>query len=359
MGWLLRLALTILVVILIIEPEPAPAPTLALAPAPAPPPPPAPARPIFTAPPMLVTLPPEPGGNLGPCPASEPPRDPDVAIALERADLIGATAARRRPGWLAAWSTTAIYLSTDDGRSFAEVLPGPGVVRDVAIDCHGRVFAMRDEGLFGVRHGSRESWQVLRQFERDDAEYYDDRGPRLAADGGLVALAGARVGDINDGLLLTSVDGAATWKEHRVGVQGSWEGTVAMNIDGRGQLRMLSQWGDCMVDGTEGHRFDPATGRLHGTHAYDPYLNTAVITDAGWVYAPWCETAAAPCVWDARGQVVEAPRVPVAIRQRLHPGDHMLAQPVDHGGRVLGIEDGRLVRWSARRDPPPPPPQSE
>src|SRR5689334_3607928 len=100
MGWLLRLALTVLVVILIIDPEPAPAPapTLALAPALAPAPAPAPARPIFTAPPMLVTLPPEPGGNLGPCPASEPPRDPDVAIALDRADLIGATAARRRPG---------------------------------------------------------------------------------------------------------------------------------------------------------------------------------------------------------------------------------------------------------------------
>jgi hypothetical protein len=307
---------------------------------------------------MVVTLPPEPGGNLGPCPATEPPRDADVALALDRADLIGATAARHRPGWLAAWSTSTVYLSTDDGRSFTEVLPAPGVVHDVAIDCHGRVFAMRDAGMFGARHGSRESWQVLRQFDLEDAAYYSDRDPRLAANGGLVALAGAHVGEINRGLLLTSIDGGATWKEHEIGVEGSWEGTVAMNVDARGQLRMLSQWGDCMVDGTDGHRFDPVTGRLHRTHEYDPYLHSAVITDAGWVYAPWCETAG-PCIWDARGRQVTSPRMPVAIRQRLHAGDDLLTQPVDHGGRVLGIEDGRLVRWSPRRDPPPPPPQSE
>ncbi len=352
MGWLLRTAamcaLAALIAAMVAEPREAP-PAVMPAPAPTAPPAPTVVRPVYASPPMVITLPPEPGGALGPCPATEPPRDASVPIALDRTDLVGATAARHRAGWLAGWSSTDIYLSTDDGRSFARVLEGPGQVRGVAIDCHGRVFALRDGGLVGVRHGNRESWQVLARFQPGpDDEYYDDRAPTLVADGGVVAIAGATREDINEGLLMASVDGGATWKDYALGVPGSWEGIVAMNVDARGRVRLLSQWGDCMVDGSQGHIYDPARG-LRATHEYDPYLHAAFITDGGWVFAPSCETADAPCAWDARGRPVEAPRISATVRERLRPGDRMLAQPVDHGGRVLALEEGRLIRWSRRQ----------
>ncbi len=348
-------------------------------PVPEPAPPPAPI--------ILQAQPPGAAGELGPCPPAEPPRDPavgqpwpDVLDGHLVEPLLGATASRSRAGWLAAWTGDTILLSTDDGRSFSAVLPGPGQVRGVAIDCHGRVFALRDDGLLGVRHGDRESWQVIDRFSQATFSENLDRAPHLAADGGVIALAGSIRDDINVGVLLLSTDGGLHWTARDLQVPGSWEGVVDLAIDRQGTVRVLSRWGDCMVEGSRLTTFD-ARGAAGTVHDLDPHLEAGAASGDGWVHAPcggqelcaWTASGADrsvtvpplavpdPEVVDPepeivggidfalarfRGQVVRLQRGRARL---LGEGAHLdQAFAVDHGGRLLGLKDGRLARWSPR-----------
>jgi hypothetical protein len=242
------------------------------------------------------------GTDVGPCGAPDLPDDAPVGTAtadegdtrvLDGEALIGATASAARHGALATWTDDTLFVSSDDGQHFAPVLPGPGAVRAAAIDCHGRVFALRVVSdpdaedaasapvqlLVGVRQGSHEAWRSL--------DFLTDRaggGPRLVADGGVVAIAGTVAGDIDDGVLAVSTDGGASWRFDPLDVPGSWEGAAAIDVDRRGVVRVLSRWGDCMTDGSTLTRFDARTGVSTSTAVAAYPRGPSALDGDGWAY---------------------------------------------------------------------------
>jgi hypothetical protein len=118
-----------------------------------------------------------PFDDPGPCTEPDPPKDQRIGVSVGEGpwfdhvlgayDLDGVAVSSRRHGLIAAWSSERILLSDDDGRTFEEILTGPGPVRGVAIDCHGRVFALRggyerhDVHHLGVRSGADEAWRRI------------------------------------------------------------------------------------------------------------------------------------------------------------------------------------------------------
>lgn len=346
--------------------------------------------------------------DLGPCPPAVASGDRPVGTAsVEPAadgsddgeSLVGAAVSAGRHGVLAVWTERSVSYSTDDGASFDDVLFGPGSVRSVAVDCHGRVYALRTSGgeaeadeegakatprapartMLGVRAGSREAWRTI-DFFADDG----DRGPRLAAEAGVVALAGAVAGDDTDGLLAVSRDGGATWRFDPLEVGGSWEGLVAVAVDPRGMVRVLSRWGDCDAEHSTLTRFDPASGASSKTDLEPYFRSPAAIEGAGgWVYGVDAPCAGV-CGWagegpaaefqppradwrpsgDAEDEVTlvsdgrtvyalaggELARLRHGRARRVAAGVAMeRALAADGEGRILGVSAaGGLVRWSSR-----------
>jgi hypothetical protein len=253
--------------------------------------------------PSIVMAPPAAPPALGPCPATgrgdehpvgtSAPED-DVLRQLDGETLIGATAAATRHGALATWTEDTIFHSSDDGRSFTPVLFGPGTVRAVAIDCHGRVFALRALAprdpdvelaagvaipmILGVRHGAYEAWRSIDVFADDHW------GPHIAADGVVVAIAGAAVGDMDDGVLAVSADAGATWRFDPLDVGGGWEGVAAMDVDRHGVVRVHSRWGDCRDSGSTLTRFDPETGTSTSTEIAVYPSGPSVLDAGGRIY---------------------------------------------------------------------------
>jgi hypothetical protein len=360
----------------------------------------APARPAIIMPPAApVTT------ELGPCPAVGSGDDRPVGTAtvdrenlrqLDGETLVGATAAATRHGALATWTEDTIFHSSDDGQHFEPVLFGPGVVRAVAIDCHGRVFALRVLAprdpdvevaatvpvpmLLGVRHGTRDVWRSVDGFADDS------RGPRLIADGGVVAVAGAAHGGMDEGLLAVSADAGASWRFDPLDVGGSWEGAAAMDADRRGVVRVHSRWGDCGREGSTLTRLDPATGTRTTTEIAVYPRGSSAFDGDGRIYGRgWsCDGL---CTWlgEAEGRPVLGWPTPAAITApdddeepeldlvgdgatvyafehgELYGlrGEHAhwaasdlpmtRALAVDAAGRVLGLTaDDDLVRWSPR-----------
>jgi len=339
----------------VVPPQPAPPPTPATAP-------PMDARP--SAPVAAATT----WADLGPCPAADGPDDRPIGTAspdegdsrrLDDEPLIGAAVSAARHGALAIWTEDAILFSNDDGRRFDPVLFGPGKVRAAAVDCHGRVFALRvlDDGdaesapartMLGVRQGAREGWRSVDFFTE-----HEDRGPRLAANGGVVAIVGPVAGDINDGLLAVSADGGATWRFDPLEVPGSWEGAAAIDIDPRGVVRVLSRWGDCMSDGSTLTRFDPATGVSTSTAVESYPQGLSALDGGGWVYGSdgSCDGL---CGWLGEG----AERSLTAWRSARLGDDERTVDVVGDGTTVYALWSGELARlqngrarWIAGRLP--------
>jgi hypothetical protein len=344
------------------------------------------------------------GADLGPCGAPDVPDDSPIGTAtadeggtrvLDGEDLIGAAASPVRHGALVTWTDDTIFVSSDDGEHFTAVLPGPGAVRDAAVDCHGRVFALRVAGdpdaeaaasgpvrlMVGVRQGSHEAWRSV-DFLTDAG-----RGPRLVAGGGVVAIAGSVAGDTSDGVLAVSTDGGASWRFDPLDVPGSWEGAAAIDVDRSGIVRVLSRWGDCMADGSTLTRFDARTGDSTSIAVAAYPRGLAALGGGGWAYGT--DAGEALSAWlgesdrrdltgwrparpgdddagsedgEATVDVVGDGATVYALRRGelawLHEGAaYRVAGPLpiaratalDRAGRVLGLTaDRALVRWSPR-----------
>jgi hypothetical protein len=90
---------------------------------------------------------------------------------------------------LAAWSSDALHISTDEGASFHRVLDHDGAIGDVAFDCHGRLHVLRGNGELGTYdpRSETERWTRVATFwSRGDKV---DTG-RLILDGAGVAVIG-------------------------------------------------------------------------------------------------------------------------------------------------------------------------
>lgn len=125
-------------------------------------------------------------------------RPPKLPVAITQL-----YAAPTNAGWLVAYNADRAFLSTDAGATFERVLDGKGKIRDVGIDCFGRLAVVRTGGV-GVREGSREHWRALPGLALDGTLAVLGGGPDLVVVG-LAAKIDARA------RLASSSDLGATW----------------------------------------------------------------------------------------------------------------------------------------------------
>ncbi len=389
----------------------APAPLLPLAcpevvaaptpPAPAPPPP----------PPPIAEPEPEPEPPLS-CPEPDPVRDSAAGKPLARflpldqyADdyqpAIGITASPTRHGLLAVWSRHKIWLSLDDGKSFAAVLDGPGAVADVTIDCRDRLVAVRGEpqreeseqpgrARLGIRDAAGdERWRELPagfplSIAPDDGRWRPS-GPIVAASPSWIGV----VTEIADGDVLTRIgltgDDGATWKYLDLGELSDIDKQLHIAADG--SLRAAMAWSDCSWEGVELYTGDADTTSI--THLAPPERRpsySARFGADGWLYSAeydgcgkrtgedsLCALAPNSKRWRRVRkisdqtfpplQLADNGRVTLAVVDlellRLHRGrlaatlardvpELLDRLAVDSDGRALGLISGHLVRHSPR-----------
>ena len=240
------------------------------------------------APVVVVPAAPDPRFGQGSCPGRDAPRDPVVGQRygeddgenlrlLDAHELTGVAVSPRRHGYIAAWHRDSIFYSDDDGRSFREVLRGPGRVYDVVVDCRGAVFALRgteDGFMLGYAHSREQWWRQVnlrdKEFARaddgnDDAHSFDRVS--LAAGGGWVAIIAPVTffGLEHEGThtaIAVSDDGGTRWSYLNIPQTGVVEYADVTSIDDHGRLRLLELEGDCMYDGTALETFQLNSGEI-------------------------------------------------------------------------------------------------
>lgn len=354
-----------------------------------------------------------PGFGPGSCPAPDAARDSRAGVALTDVPelagyhedyglLAGVATSAARHGVIAVWTRSSVLLSTDDGKTFQTVLDGPGAVSDVAVDCRGRVFALRGHRRLGVRDGERERWHTLdftgyeswSEAERleaeglapesEHAEWYTNRlAPRIAAGGGYIGWFGAVSPDGLTGRLALSDDGGASWRFRDVEFS---DGAAHLTLSPEGHVQLTAAWFDCM-SGAESMYTGPADADLVITPTPDIEAG-ALLAGDGWAYTtfarcadgdqdgaseqPVCALAPGGGHWratnlaagdDANLSLASNGRVSLGVVDRavvrLKRGKLTVlakdvpvgfsAESVDSSGRLLGLLHGHLVRWSKRQ----------
>ncbi len=156
------------------------------------------------------------GGRRASCP---PPRTEAPRIIPPELDepIENVQPAVSNAGWIAAWNTEHVFVSTDAGASFSRVLDGPGAVRDVDFDCHGNVIVLRG-ALVGMRSGPREHWRSIPGVQLADKKYGvsdESEPPHVSIIGGGpdLAVAGHEIDhDSDKARLAVSEDLGESWR---------------------------------------------------------------------------------------------------------------------------------------------------
>lgn len=124
-----------------------------------------------------------------PVPAPEP--EPD---AFTRPPVRGVAVARHDSRLRVAWTERDVFVSTDSGAYFEQVLERAGAVSDAAFDDRGRLHVLRADGWLGVLDEDaegQETWTFVGRFLDPDAtDGYSSQRPRLVMDGGIAAVIG-------------------------------------------------------------------------------------------------------------------------------------------------------------------------
>jgi hypothetical protein len=217
-----------------------------------PPVPVAPAPPEAAPPPATPLLPSAPPATLRPsCPpmgtiAAQLPKDHVLPRGVNRVVTSWTNAA-----WLAAFDDEHVFVSTDGGLSFEQVLDGPGAVRDVTFDCFGRPVVLRDGNRVGVRDQSREQWRSVPGMGTDDGS------PNALIGGGPdVLVVGVDNSDTWHARVAVSADLGATWWYRDLA--DYWEqSTVAGHQNTDGSIDVAITTADCMTDLTTWVRIGP------------------------------------------------------------------------------------------------------
>lgn len=129
-----------------------------------------------------------------------------------------------------------VRVSRDGGVSFREALAHPGRVRSVAVDCGGRVYALRGYDRIGVLDNGRERWHALPSFEpmAADMDDLEDEETRIATGGGYVVVLGRKRNTEGQGYLAVSDDHGVRWRFHEL---REFSGIESLAIDTHGVLR--------------------------------------------------------------------------------------------------------------------------
>lgn len=215
----------------VVTPAPTLAPTPASLPAPA----------LAAAPPATIR------------PSCPPPRTDAAAVKRDLPRGVNhVTTAWTNAGWLAAWSEQTLYVSTDSGATFNQVLDGPGTIADVTFDCFGHPVVLRDGGAIGIRDQNREQWRTVPGMRTDE-----DAPKALVGGGPDVLVVGVDNGaDTWHARVAVSADLGATWWYRDLA--DYWESSsVTGHQDADGTINIAITTADCMSDPTSWVRIGP------------------------------------------------------------------------------------------------------
>lgn len=176
-------------------------------------------------------------------PSCPPPRTdaPRAKTLAPPQDVHAVTASYTNAGWIAAWNTEHVFVSTDAGKTFARVLDGPGQVDAVTFDCYGNVAVLRDHQL-GIRDGTREHWQRVPGLrgEEDDPAVLIGGGPDIV-------VIGTGDADTWQARLAVTPDRGATWWYRDL--VDYWESSEASGYQADdGTIHVALTTADCMSD---------------------------------------------------------------------------------------------------------------
>lgn len=207
-------------------------------------------------------------------------------------------------GWIAAWNEEHVFVSMDAGASWQQAFDGPGGIRDVDFDCHGRAVVVRGDRL-GVREGSEERWYPLHHF--DLSESYSRAS--VIGGGPDIAVVGVPRGDDLKARLAISRDGGATWELRALAE--NWEGDRVVgrqHEDGR-ILAMLPQ-PDCMSTYAWIFEYRDGVVTPHETNlgANLAFAGDVIVAARGWQRVAGAELHDHAGIGDGYPTVIEGPR---------------------------------------------------
>jgi hypothetical protein len=302
--------------------------------------------------------------SLPPPPAPAPP--PGRAVARIRR-YQGIAAPRDQRATLALWTTDEVLLSRDDGASFTPALGGGGEVRGVAFGAGGTLFVLRDQ------------LGVLRSDGRALRRDVPLAGPvhQVGFGGGRVVVIGLAKPDDTRPTVASSANEGRTWTLRELPAWGNDHNEVVVQADGRVDYMGGSE-ASCggghqyhwrgHVDGRDFTEVDwplDAPGQFRigpGGWTYAPvacdepsprHENLCAVSPAGKAIAvalvrtkdpPEGDLVIGPgvAIWGERLLRVDGAKLSDLARA---PGG--IAQvTVDAEGRVLGIAEGRALRWA-------------
>lgn len=176
--------------------------------------------------------------------------------------LRGVAASATRHGVLAVWTERAIFVSRDDGRTFARTLDGPGAVNRVQVDCHGRVIALRGRNMLGIDDGDTQRHRALpfgQLVHEPESTHRYEPPVTMAAGGRYIGWVGNLVLDQHLHLAITD-DLGATWSFIELGQYELNEHDLAIATNGR--MRLYLTQGERCGEEAFAYRGDARRGTL-------------------------------------------------------------------------------------------------
>ncbi len=184
-------------------------------------------------------------------PSCPPPsRDADWVKPDLPADIEHVQPSPSNAGWIAAWSRTAIYASTDAGATFHRVLDGDTPVIGASFDCFGRVVALRGRSV-GIRDGDRERWMRVPGLRALDMSSPWVQGGVLGGGPDVVVVGVAAEIDGWQGRIAISHDLGATWTYHDPAGDFEPPAKLRGRQDADGTIHAGTASADCMDDDLE------------------------------------------------------------------------------------------------------------
>jgi hypothetical protein len=283
---------------------------------------------------------------------------------------------------IAVASKDRVWISRDDGATFAPALDHAGEVTDLFVDADGTVYANRD-GVLGVARARDERWSELPHLDGRllDAVTLPSGAVMVVAEQWGVGTVAAQAGDAGyhtlvggdqwnalaaalspsaDARLLVSertAEHAWSAPELHVGDRVAWRGRYD---DAVGYLRASTPCAGLAGDALWIVQRDPMPlstttlpSRLLAVGA-DGHEHTVVLANVDLEAARvTCSIVGSPRAAYASFQIDgQAPRLFLldAVAHHATPldgGDTFDLRAVDHAGRALGLDDGALVRRGA------------
>ena len=261
-----------------------------------------------------------------PAPRTDAPRAKDVHPPQ---DVNRVVASRTNAGWIAAWDEHKVLVSTDAGKTFMQMLDGPGEVDDVTFDCFGRAIVLRGKKWLGIRDGAREAWREVPGLAADD------NNTRALLGGGPDALV-VGISDAGHGVRLAATsDLGASWWFRDVADYAEIDRTIGYQAaDGSIQLMLTAP--DC--DSEPSYWLRVHDGKVD--EQYIGYVGDAVL-DGDRLYAERNDELRYRRFGDEEWHATKSKR---AAKQ--------LAGSMDPAGRVWTIDetkDGEAA-WAVVRD---------